>query len=193
MSSEGTDLGAARLAELFAELSTELTARGEYAQLFVVGGAAMALAYDNSRLTRDVDAVFEPTSTVRNLTEELAERHGLEGDWINDAVKGFLPGEDENRRTVFESDSLLVQVASPEYLLAMKLYSGRAGRDFDDAVMLYGIVGYTSAEQGHELLAASYPSSLLLPRHHYIVEDVAARARQATDGEHAQPARATQR
>lgn len=29
-------------------------------QLFVVGGAAMALAYDVDRLTRDVDALFFP-------------------------------------------------------------------------------------------------------------------------------------
>jgi hypothetical protein len=52
-----------------------------------------------------------------------------------DAAKSFLPGPAS--RTVFQSNFLLVRVASPEYLLAMKLYSGRAERDFDDAVKFY--------------------------------------------------------
>ncbi|MGO1183559.1 MAG: DUF6036 family nucleotidyltransferase [Micrococcaceae bacterium] len=45
---------------LFQELSDRLTTAGLQAQLFVVGGAAMALAYDDRRLTRDVDALFVP-------------------------------------------------------------------------------------------------------------------------------------
>jgi len=34
------------------------------ADVFVVGGAAMALAYDAARVTRDVDAVFKPYGIV---------------------------------------------------------------------------------------------------------------------------------
>lgn len=45
---------------LFRELSERLAETGVTAQLFVVGGAAMALAYDRGRLTRDVDALFVP-------------------------------------------------------------------------------------------------------------------------------------
>jgi hypothetical protein len=138
----------------------------------------MALAYDEARLTRDVDAVFEPRFVIRPLVEKIGARHGLAYDWLNDAAKGFLPGDDTAPRTVYETESLLVQVASPEYLLALKLHSGRAERDIDDAVKLWGIAGYTSAEQGHELLRARYPASLLLARHRFIVEDVAARAAQ---------------
>jgi hypothetical protein len=176
MTGWGVDLDAPQLAGLFSELSDELISAGQTAQLFVVGGAAMALAYDGSRSTRDVDAVFEPTTIVRQLAEKLAARHGLEGDWINDAAKGFLPGADENARVVFESEALYVQVASPEYLLAMKLYSGRVERDLDDAITLYRICGYQTADQGRTLLSASYPANLLLPRHRYFVEDVATRA-----------------
>jgi hypothetical protein len=77
---------------------------------------------------------------------------------------------------------LLVQIASPEYLLAMKLHSGRAERDINDAVRLYRLVGYTDAEQGLALLQAMYPASQLLPRHRYLVDDVAARAARRTAG-----------
>jgi hypothetical protein len=58
----------------------------------------------------------------------------------------------------------------------MKLQSGRAERDIDDAVKLFRLVGYTSAEQGHALLQSSYPASQLMPRHRFIVEEVAALA-----------------
>lgn len=41
---------------------------------------------------------------------------------LNDGVKGFLPGDAPSARRVYESDSLRVAVASPEYLLAMQLF-----------------------------------------------------------------------
>ena len=35
--------------------------------MFLVGGAAMALAYSTSRVTRDLDAMFEPESLVYEM------------------------------------------------------------------------------------------------------------------------------
>ena len=37
---------------------------GVVADVFVVGGAAMALAYDATRVTRDVDSLFVPHGMV---------------------------------------------------------------------------------------------------------------------------------
>ncbi len=165
---------------LFRDLSDRLAEAGVSAQLFVVGGAAMALAYDRDRMTRDVDALFTPAPEVRRIVEEMSGPHGLEPDWLNDAVKGFLPGADEHPRTVFESDSLLVQVPSPGYLLAMKLHASRDERDLEDAAFLFNRLGYTSAQDCIDLLTATYPTGQLLPRHRYIAEDVAARAHRDT-------------
>lgn len=136
----------------------------------------MALAYDQDRFTRDVDALFVPTAEVRRIVEEMSGPHGLEPDWLNDAAKGFLPGTDEHPRTVFESKSLLVQVPSPQYMLALKLHASRDERDLHDAALLFNRVGYSSARDCIELLATTYPASQLLPRHHYIADEVAARA-----------------
>lgn len=80
------ELDIKHLHDLFQELSENLQARGLQAQLFVVGGAAMALAYDQQRITRDVDAIFEPAPEVRDIAESIADRHGLEPDWLNDAA-----------------------------------------------------------------------------------------------------------
>lgn len=176
MSDEGEELNADRLGGLFQELSERLADAGEHAQVFVVGGAAIALAYDGGRVTRDVDALFEPTGTVRQLAADMSGAHGLEPDWLNDAVKGFLPGDVHDTRVVFESEHLLVQVPPPEYLLAMKMHAARDDRDLDDAATLFNAAGLTTADQGRELLENTYPDTLLLPRHQYLPDEVAARA-----------------
>ena len=77
MTRDGEALSTERLRELLDELSTELASQGERAQLFVVGGAAMALAYDESRTTRDVDAVFEPKGQVRELAARQRRAEGV--------------------------------------------------------------------------------------------------------------------
>jgi hypothetical protein len=89
MTSRPTPLTAASILDLFAEVSHELETRGEQGQLFVVGGAAMALEHDSARVTRDVDALCVPATVVRRAAEAVADRHpGLEPDWLNDGVKG---------------------------------------------------------------------------------------------------------
>ena len=44
----------------FRRLGERLARRGVVADLYVFGGAAMALAYDSRRTTRDIDAHFKP-------------------------------------------------------------------------------------------------------------------------------------
>jgi hypothetical protein len=102
---------------LLYDLSAELAARGARADLFVVDGAAIAVAYDNARATRDLDAVFLPTEVVRQAALAVAERRGLSKDWLDDAVKGFLPGPDPDAQRYYASDALTVDVASARYPL----------------------------------------------------------------------------
>jgi hypothetical protein len=81
------------------------------------------VAYDATRATRDLDAVFVPAGIVRQAATAVAQRRGLAEDWLNDAVKGFLPGPDHDAQRFYSSDSLIVDVASPRHLLAMKLFA----------------------------------------------------------------------
>ena len=78
-------------------LDEELGRVGIRGELFVVGGAAMALAYDARRSTVDVDAIFVPSSDVRRASRKVAEALEMEPDWLNDAAKAFLPGDDPDR------------------------------------------------------------------------------------------------
>lgn len=130
---------------LLEELGNELHQAGLRGELFIVGGAALALAYSARRATRDVDGVFEPKAAVHRAAVVVARRHGLDDDWLSDAVKGFLPGTDPEACELFEAPGLAVSVPSPQYLLALKVVAGRVDRDTDDIKLLADICGLTTA------------------------------------------------
>ena len=132
----------------------------------------MAVAYDARRATRDLDAAFAPTDTVRDLVAKIAEDRHLAEDWLNDAVKGFLPGDDPEAQVFYESDSLRVDIASPRYLLAMKLMSARPGADVDDIRTLYRLCGFTTIEEGLAVVTRAYPSSRILPKTEYLLGEI---------------------
>lgn len=153
-------------------LAVELDRRGVRAELFVVGGAAMALAYSRSRITKDIDAIFEPKATVYEAAQVVAEELGMPQDWLNDAVKAFAPGDDPDRRVVFSTPALEVSAASPRYLLAMKIFSARVGVDAEDIKVLYKELGFTRAEQGLDLVEQMYPSAAISPSVQFLLEEL---------------------
>jgi hypothetical protein len=157
---------------LLTELGGNLDADGEHADLFVVGGAAIALAYSPRRTTRDLDAVFEPKSLVYSAARDVGRRHGLPDDWLNDAVKGFLPGSDPNATTLFESAGISVRVASPRYLFAMKAAAARIDRDADDLQFLYRICGFQSIDEALDCVSEHYPPHLLAPKTEFLLREL---------------------
>jgi hypothetical protein len=138
-------------------LGEELTSEGVRGQVFIVGGAAMALAYSARRVTRDIDAVFEPKMLIYEAAERVAERLDLPEDWLNDGVKGFLPGPDRDAVPLPQVTGIEVTTASPRYLLAMKLLAMRFGEDDDDIRILLGQTGIESADEALALMARMYP------------------------------------
>ena len=165
-------LSGERIKELFEELGDELERLGESGELFVVGGAAMALGYGGREATRDVDAVFEPKTTIYDAAARVAERESLQPDWLNDAMKGFLHGVDADERVVLEHPALRVAVASPRYLLAMKLLSARVERDADDIALLLGLAGITDVDEALDLVEAAYGPELVTVKTRLLVESL---------------------
>lgn len=160
------------LIEAFECLDEELARRGVRAELFVVGGAAMAIAYDARRTTTDVDAIFVPSDIVREAATEVAERLELEPDWLNDGAKSFAPGNDPAQASVFEGRFLSVAVASPRYLLAMKLLASRTDRDIDDIKILYNLCGLSTAQEGIEVLESYYPARIIPVRAQFLLQEL---------------------
>jgi len=132
---------------LLAELASRLHMRGVEGEMYVVGGAAIALAFDERRSTRDIDAVFEPKQIVYETADEMAAERGLPKGWLNDAVKGFLATGDPGATRVLELPGLRVSTASPRMLLAMKVLAHRVGEDEADVRLLATELGFGSAEE----------------------------------------------
>ena len=132
----------------------------------------MALAYDARRTTTDVDAIYAPASLVREVARLVGEDRGLGEHWLNDGAKAFMPGEDPDKVGVFEGRYLSVAAASARYLLAMKILASRHQRDEDDIRFLYEICGFTTAEEGLDLVEQFYPSRSILPRTALILEQM---------------------
>lgn len=167
-----TFLGGNELLNAFELLDVELGNIDVDADLFLVGGVAMAVAYDARRATTDVDAVFAPSNEVRIAAARVAEQLGLEPDWLNDGAKGFLPGADASQIGVYEGANLRVAAASPRFLLAMKLMALRAERDIDDIKTLYQICGLSTADQGLAVLESYYPRDQILPRVQFLLQEL---------------------
>jgi hypothetical protein len=156
----------------FEALSSELEARDVRGEMFVVGGAAIALAYAERRVTKDIDAIFEPKAVIYQAAHRVAEQLDLPDDWLNDAIKTFLPGPDPNQTVVFSTRSLEVAAASPTYLLAMKLLASRVDQDTEDIRLLYDVCGFTSAAEGMDLLERMYPTRPIEPRTQFFLEEL---------------------
>ena len=167
------ELNRESIVALLTELGARLHARGLTANVYLVGGAAILLAYGRETMTRDIDAIFEPKSVVYDEARAMAaENDALGNDWLNDAVKGFVRGPDPGApRVVLVADGISVQVASPKRLLAMKVGAARVGRDTDDILLLAREVGAESIEEVLDIAYAEYGESLL-PRSRFIVAEL---------------------
>jgi hypothetical protein len=110
-------LGRADLERAFTNLGERLARRGVVADVFVVSGAAMALAYDASRVTRDVDARFLPHGIALEEAQHVAEDLGLPPWWLNEQATVYISGEDDrDKRRVFDHPGLRVMAASPQHI-----------------------------------------------------------------------------
>jgi len=165
-----------RILQLFEELNDELGRSNLRGDVFIVGGAAMAVAYDARPATRGVDAIWHPSAEVRTAAARVAARHDdLEADWLNDSVKGFLPAvPPDGGLVVYENDYLSVSAAPPRYLLASKLLASRVSRDEEDILLLYDLCGLTTVEEGLELVEAYYPRRPIEAKVRFFLEELLA-------------------
>ena len=142
----------AEILQALTALGRRLATRGIVGELNVVGGAAIALAFDERWATRDIDAVFEPKLIVYEEAVRVADELDLPEGWLNDGVKGFLAGPDPWPTSVFEVPGLRVQSASPEMLLALKCLAHRLGEDDDDVRLLARHLGLTDPDDVLDLV-----------------------------------------
>jgi len=124
-------LDRAGIEDAFRCLGDRLARRGVVADLYVFGGAAMALAYDSRRATRDIDALFKPHGIVHEEALAVAAELGLPRWWLRAGQSLCCPRRDPAAARVSDHPGLRVFAASPEHLLAMKAFAARP-RDAED-------------------------------------------------------------
>jgi hypothetical protein len=157
------ELNIERVSLLLAELGERLSGRGIEAEIYVVGGAAMMLAYDRARITRDIDAVGVPQEEIDAEVRAMAVDHrDLDPDWLNARVLPMLPrGVDGERLQVLGGPGLTVNVASPKWLLAMKAKAARGRRDLDDIWVLCQVLGLRAVDQVWQICDAVWGEDMI--------------------------------
>ncbi len=153
-------------------LGARLERSGITADLYMVGGAAIAMAYDERRSTRDIDAVFVPKAEVYRAAASVGEELDLPEGWLNDGVKGFLLGPDPFDTQTFDVPGLRCEIASAEMVLVLKCLAHRIGEDDDDVRLLAANAGLGSADDVLTLVERVVPERLLTPQVRFFVEAV---------------------
>ena len=177
-------LSAGELRAALAEVAGRLQRRGRRAGIYVAGGAAMVLAYGADRSTRDIDAaVVEGHGPLMEEVRAVARERGWPTTWLNEQATGYMPaGPDPDSTVVLEHPALVVAVASPRRMLAMKARAARAS-DVADVVSLLARCGNPTVEEVDELVAELFPGERLGERRRGWLEDVIAACPPARGGE----------
>lgn len=161
------------------DLVAELRNSGEVAGIRLVGGAALALCYFDRGTTQDLDVLHvRPGSddSVAAAAERVALKHGWDAKWLNfevtkaDAVPTL--GRVVEWETIYDEDGIVIQVASKEGMLAMKLRANRPGRDTRDIRLLLALCQVHTLEDAEELYEEFYPGDALVPRAEKIVNAI---------------------
>jgi hypothetical protein len=161
------------------DLSDGLAAQNVRGELCLFGGTVMVLAFAARLSTKDVDAVFQPTQTIRNLAESIGEANQLPKGWLNDGVKGFLSVKhDVIQGNLPQFPNLRLTMPAPEYLLAMKCMASRintsetGGGDVPDIVFLIRRLNLKSARAVMDIVAEYYPANQVPIKAQYLVESL---------------------
>ena len=161
-----------RIHELLEKLNSLLAERGEVGEIGLVGGAVMCLVYNARVATKDVDAIFEPASIIRELAAHIAATESIPPDWLNDAAKGFIvPGFE--RQEVISLSNLRVWAPEPRYMLAMKCLSARWDTsDRDDVLFLATFLKLTEPRHVFDIIEAYYPHDKIPPKTKFLIEEL---------------------
>lgn len=109
------------------------------AEIVLVGGAAIVANYGFRQMTYDIDAVITASSAMKDAVNIVGDRFGLPNGWLNADFKNTssyspkLSQYSKYYRTY--SNVLNIRTISAEYLIAMKLMSGRRyKKDLSDII-----------------------------------------------------------
>lgn len=109
------------------------------AEIILIGGASVLLNYGFREMTYDMDAIIHASSSMKDAIQRVGDRMGLPYGWLN---TDFMKTSSYTSKLIQHSqyyktfsNILRVRTISGEYLVAMKLRSGRQYKnDLSDVV-----------------------------------------------------------
>lgn len=133
MSCEGTGVFTKEnLDTLLKELAKEFKRQNGTAvpaEIILIGGAAILAGYGFREMTTDVDAVIHASSAMKEAVNRIGDKYNLPHGWLNsDFMRTASYSPKLEQFSVYYktfSNILQVRTVSAEYLIAMKLRSGR--------------------------------------------------------------------
>ena len=109
------------------------------AELILVGGASVLINYGFRNMTTDVDALIEAASAMKDAINLVGDRYGLPYGWLNadfmntESYTPKLARFSEYYKTY--ANVVTIRTVAAEYLIAMKLRSGRQYKsDLSDVI-----------------------------------------------------------
>lgn len=107
----------------------KLNGKAMPAEIVLIGGAAILANYGFREMTTDIDAVIQAASSMKDAINHVGDKYGLPSGWLNadfmrtGSYSPMLFEVSVPYRTF--SNVLAIRTVSAEYLIAMKLRSGR--------------------------------------------------------------------
>ena len=99
------------------------------AELVLIGGASVLINYGFRNMTTDIDALILAASAMKEAINRIGDRYGLPNGWLNaDFMNTDSYSVNLSQFSVYYktySNTVTIRTVAAEYLIAMKLRSGR--------------------------------------------------------------------
>lgn len=126
-----TKIDKVKLNNYFNELAKiyKKKSHGYIFEFILVGGASILVNYSFRDVTNDIDAYYLPSSDIKDAIKNVSEQFNISPNWVNDDFKTTKSYSD--KLSEFSSfyktykNVVTVRTIKDEYLIAMKLMSGR--------------------------------------------------------------------
>ena len=150
---------------------------GTKLEVCIYGGAVMLLAYHSREITKDVDAVIQPSGLGRKLAHQVGEELGLPETWLNDDVKQFVAPTERTRPLPWDAPGIALTAPTAGYLLAMKALACRQPLpgfqgDFDDLRFLVRKIGVTSVDEIQAYIDKYYPNDIISTENRAVLDGI---------------------
>lgn len=163
-----------KLIELLNKLNNLLILNDSKIVMNIYGGSCLALAYNLRDTTMDIDAIYGNKQLVNKLVKQISRDEGIEYNWLNDSVKGFVSTSFKYSESEFKFSNIEIRFPSMDGMLAMKLISARLSdsKDKDDILKLIKKLNITTEEECFEILEMYYPIKLIPMKTTYVIKEI---------------------